>query len=157
MAIVYQYDAAGYYVGPSDDYGAAALPHNTTREPAPLANEYIPRWTGRAWEQVENHKGREGWLNGQPHKITEYGPLPEGWSDNPPEPTAEELAERRRAAIEGELDAIDRRGRRASRAAALALARGQAVDPDDLDKLAELEAQADVLRVERKRLEVGNG
>jgi len=70
----------------------------------------------------------------------------------PPEPTEEELAERRRAEIEAELDEIDRRGRRASRAVALALARGLAtgmeLDPADVDKLAELEARAEPLRAE---------
>jgi hypothetical protein len=56
---------------------------------------------------VEDHKGKDGWLNGEPHKITEYGPLPEGWSDTPPPPTAEELDAQRRADILARLAVID--------------------------------------------------
>jgi len=152
MAIVYQYDSEGYYVGPVEDYDAAALPHNATRTAPITADGFVPRFNGTGWEFVQNHKYREGYLNGRPHKITEYGPLPDGFRETPPPPTEAEMAGARRAAIAAELDGIDRRGRRASRAAALALARGQAVAQADQDKLAELEALAETLRAERARL-----
>jgi hypothetical protein len=55
----------------------------------------IPRWNGEAWEQVENHVGEKGWVNGVETEITEYGPYPEGWSDTPPPPTLEEAKEKK--------------------------------------------------------------
>jgi hypothetical protein len=83
MATIYQYDAQGYFVGGADDYGGP-LPNNSTRV-FPIVNVgYIPRWNGEAWEQVENHKGKQGYLDGKPHTVTDYGPLPAGWSDDPP-------------------------------------------------------------------------
>ena len=92
MSIVYQYDANGYFVGQCDDYGDG-MPHNCTDVKPVEKQGFIPYYNNGKWEQVENHKGLEGYLNGQPHTIKDYGPLPEGWSDTPPEPTAEEKAE----------------------------------------------------------------
>lgn len=56
------------------------------------------------WEIVEDHRGREGYVNGAAATIRTLGPLPEGWSDTPPEhePTEEEKTSMRRA----EADAI---------------------------------------------------
>jgi hypothetical protein len=59
---------------------------------------YWPRWPledpgATDWEQVEDHKGKEGYVNGERATIKDYGPLPDGWSDTPPPPTfAEALA-----------------------------------------------------------------
>lgn len=36
------------------------------------------------WDLLEDHRNREGWVNGEHVKITALGPLPEGWSDTPP-------------------------------------------------------------------------
>lgn len=88
--IAYQYNSEGYYVGMGEDYGL--LPNNATHiTPPALLEGFISRWTGTAWEQVENHVGKEGYVNGEYTIIREYGPLPEGWSDTPPPPTSEEL------------------------------------------------------------------
>ena len=87
MSIVYQYDASGYYAGEIEDYGL--LPNNATPTAPKLKGGYIPRWTGNNWEQIENHKGLDGYVDGKPFKIVEYGPLPDGWSDTPP-PSSEE-------------------------------------------------------------------
>ncbi len=38
------------------------------------------------WDFVEDHRGEEGWLNGEKAGVTALGPLPEGWSGTPPEP-----------------------------------------------------------------------
>jgi hypothetical protein len=138
---VYQYDAPGYYAGEAEDYGL--LPNNSTRTVPQIQEGYIPRWNGTAWEQVENHKEREGYLDGQPHTIKEYGPLPEGWSDTPPPPTPEELAAQRKAEILARLAAIDIDSIRPLRS----LAEGAATDYDT-DKLATLEAEAAELRAE---------
>lgn len=88
MANAHQYDASGYYAGEVDDYGL--LPNNATYTAPQQLSGYIPRWNGEAWIQVENHKGREGYVNGEPFTVKEYGPLPAGWSDTPPEKTAAE-------------------------------------------------------------------
>lgn len=95
MAKAYQYTADGYFAGEVEDYGL--LPHNATRTAPTVVDGKIPHWTGSAWEQVENHKGENGYLNGAPYTIKEYGPLPDGWSDTPPPPTAAELFDRLRS------------------------------------------------------------
>ena len=102
MATSYQYDANGYYVGAVEDYGL--LPNNATPEAPEIQEGFIPRWDGKSWEQVEDHKGREGYLNGERHTIEEYGPLPDGWSDTPPPPTPEEEQRQFTAAIQQRLD-----------------------------------------------------
>jgi hypothetical protein len=142
MATAYQYDSAGYFAGTSEDYGL--LPNNATHTPAPEAQEgYIARWTGTAWEQVENHKGEQGYLDGKPHTINAYGPYPAGWSVTPPSPTLEELAAQRRAEILSRLTEIDAASVRSLRA----IAQGVAVQADH-DKLAALDAEAAGLRTE---------
>lgn len=92
MAKCYQYTADGYYAGEAEDSGL--LPNNATRTIPTLVDGKVPRWTGKKWEQVEDHKGKSGYINGQPHEVKEYGPLPEGWSDTPPAP---ELADAKAA------------------------------------------------------------
>ena len=47
-----------------------------------------------AWVTVEDHRGKHGWIDGEPITITRVGPLPVGWSDAAPEP-AYTLAEAR--------------------------------------------------------------
>ncbi len=37
------------------------------------------------WVNIEDHKGEEGYLNGESYTIKDYGPYPEGWSSAPPE------------------------------------------------------------------------
>lgn len=97
MAKCYQYNAEGYYAGEAEDYGL--LPNNATRTAPVLKEGFVPRWTGKKWEQVENHKGKNGYVNGQPNEIKEYGPLPEGWSDTPPLPALAEVQAIKRAEI----------------------------------------------------------
>ena len=77
------------------------------------------QWPGEmdgAWTYFESHRGKKGWLNGVPHTITEHGPLPEGWSDEPPPPTDDEIAASRIMEIHAELDNIDRHSVRPLRA-----------------------------------------
>jgi hypothetical protein len=141
MSKCYQYTADGYFAGEAEDYGF--LPHNATHVAPTPQDGHIPHWTGSAWEQVKDHKGKEGWLDGKPHTIKEYGPLPDGWSDTPPPPTPEELAERRRAEILARLAEIDAASVRPLRA----IAQGEGTD-FDRDKLAALDAEAVELRAE---------
>ncbi len=103
MAKAYQYDASGYFAGEVEDYGL--LPNNAISTAPQDREGFIPRWTGEAWEQVEDHKGREGYVDGKPHTVKEYGPLPDGWSDTPPEPTLDEAVAAKCAEIHAGYDA----------------------------------------------------
>lgn len=103
MALAYQYDASGYFAGEAEDYGL--LPNNATSTAPQKREGFIPRWTGEAWEQVEDHKGREGYVDGKPHTVKEYGPLPDGWSDTPPEPTFDEAVAAKCVEIHAGYDA----------------------------------------------------
>lgn len=87
MAIVYTYNTDGYYNSTMDDYGFT-MPNSTPIKPD-FIDGYIPKWNGESWDQVENHVGKHGYVNGVPTIITEYGPLPDGWSDTPPPPPLE--------------------------------------------------------------------
>ena len=103
MAIAYQYDAQGYFVGAMEDYGF--LPNNSTHKKPAEKDGYIPRWTGKAWTHVENHKGEEGYVNGEHFKMETYGKLPEGFSkelDTTPK-TPEAAAEQRIQEINAEV------------------------------------------------------
>ncbi len=104
MATAYQYDASGYFADEIDDYGGP-LPNNATRTAPQHQDGYIPRWTGTAWEQVEDHKGEEGYVGGKPHTIKEYGPYPDGWSTTPPPPTLEEARAAKLEVIDAETSA----------------------------------------------------
>lgn len=106
MAKAYQYYLPeGYYAGSVEDRGL--LPGNSTYDAPDIIEGYIPRWTGSAWEQVEDHKGEEGYLDGQPHTIKDYGPVPDCWSTTPPPPTTEEKAAQMRAQRDGLIAGTD--------------------------------------------------
>lgn len=104
MPKCYQYTADGYYAGEAEDYGL--LPNNATRTVPTIVEGFVPRWTGKNWEQVEDHKGKSGYVNGVPTEIKEYGPLPDGWSDTPPAPTIEELFDMLRSFRDGHISAV---------------------------------------------------
>lgn len=87
MAIAYQYDASGYFIGENEDYGL--LPNNATYTVPEVKSGYIPCWQGEKWQQIEDHKGEEGYVHGEPFTIKEYGPLPDGWTKTPPPPSLE--------------------------------------------------------------------
>jgi hypothetical protein len=104
MAECYQYNAAGYFAGETDDYGGP-LPNNATRIAPHEQEGHVPRWSGSAWEQVENHMGEAGYVHGAPFTIKDYGPYPEGWSATPPPPTLEEARAAKSAEIVSGADA----------------------------------------------------
>lgn len=59
---VYQYDAKGYYVGISDDYGGN-MPHNCTSAEPPAAKEkYRRKWNSSKWvqEAIPKPEAEEG-------------------------------------------------------------------------------------------------
>jgi hypothetical protein len=82
MAIktVYQHDADGYYVGEDKSYDGG-LPANAVWVKPVIKAGFISHWTGTAWEQVEDHRGKRGFVSGQLVDIKEPGPLPAGWSE----------------------------------------------------------------------------
>ena len=82
MPKCYQYTADGYYAGEAEDYGL--LPNNATRTVPTIVEGFVPLWTGKNWEQVEDHK---------------CGPLPDGWSDTPPPPALDEAKAAKQAEI----------------------------------------------------------
>lgn len=81
--------------------------HATTQAPPEAGQGLAAVWQGGAWAQVEDHRGRQGWLDGQPATITELGPLPAGWADAAPEPDAAALAAQVRAERDARLAACD--------------------------------------------------
>ena len=83
MSTVYQYDCNAYFLGETKAYNGR-MPHNCTALKPVLQEGFVPCWNGSQWEQVENHKGLEGYLNGEPYTIKDYGPLPEGFSVTDP-------------------------------------------------------------------------
>ena len=104
MPKYYQYTADGYFAGEVDDYGI--LPNNATHMTPTVVEGFVSRWTGKNWEQVEDHKGKSGYVNGGPYEIKEYGPLPEGWSETPPPPTTEELFTRLRDQRDAHINSV---------------------------------------------------
>lgn len=81
--------------------------HATTLAPPAAPQGLAAVWSGAAWTLAEDHRGRRGWVNGQPFTVTDLGPLPGGWSDTAPEPTPEELAALVRAERDARLVACD--------------------------------------------------
>ncbi|MDY0258514.1 MAG: tail fiber assembly protein [Desulfovibrio sp.] len=63
------------------------------------------------WVEIEDHRGKSGYVNDEPFLIQDFGPLPEGWSDTPPLPPpliVEELFERLRNERNARVTATDK-------------------------------------------------
>lgn len=145
MATAYQYDASGYFAGEIEDYGL--LPSNATYIAPDIQEGCIACWTGKNWEQSENHKGENGYIDNKPHTITQYGAYPKGWSTTPPPKTEAELKEERRDAIFTRLAGIDEASIRPLRA----VAQGEGTKTDK-EKLADFDAEVQKLRKELSTL-----
>jgi len=152
---VYSYHpTTGEYMGetvasPSPlEPGKYLHPANTTEVEPPGADECEAAvWNGENWHVVDDFRGRKGYINGIETVIKTLGPLPDGWSDEPPEPTPEEKEAERKAGIYARLAEIDQASIRPLRA----IAKGTATD-DDRAVLAKLEVDA---VKERDKLKVG--
>jgi len=115
MKTVYSFcPKTGEYIGttttdPSPlEPGEYLFPARTTETPPPDAGENERAvWDGQAWHIVEDHRGKKGCLDGVEHEITELGPLPETWSETPPEPTEAEKRESEHQQIIAELNSLD--------------------------------------------------
>lgn len=128
------------------------MPPNATTVKPEIKQGYAPVWNGKAWKQVEDHRGEKGWLNSEPVEIKELGPLPDGFSTEKPEPTEEEKKAIRKQEILSELDRIDRASSRSLRAILTAQAAGTEPAQADVQMLATYEAEAVALREELKAL-----
>lgn len=83
-------------------------PANALRgETPPTARPgFHPAEQNGRWIEIEDHRGRNGYVNGQPHEIESFGPPPDGWSETLPPPTPEELARIEYGTALSESDAI---------------------------------------------------
>ena len=62
---------------------------------------------GDGWVMTVDHRGKEGWVDGKAVRIDAVGPLPEGWSEEPPElPDNRPPAEKRQDAYTMEADPL---------------------------------------------------
>lgn len=109
------FDATGAYVMTTEAYAEATPPPDALR----IAPDFAEgRWpvinaTGDGWELVPDHRGKEGYIDGEPAKITALGPLPDGWSDAPPPRvlTLDEAKSAKKSAIDANTNRIrDRDG-----------------------------------------------
>lgn len=100
----YVYDpASGEYLGPVElvenpeepgkYLGGGPWSLDTPPQGAPTPGHVFQVNAARdGWDIVQDHRGREGYVDGKPATIGTLGPLPVGWSDTAPEyqPTEEE-------------------------------------------------------------------
>lgn len=80
------FDDAGAYTFSTPAYAATAAAPNATRIALPdIPEGYWPVFDGESWRLMEDHRGGKGWLDGESATIVALGPLPNSWSDTPPE------------------------------------------------------------------------
>ena len=158
---VYSYDSqTGEYLGETTahesprELGKYLIPANATETAPPKTGEHeTAMWDGKAWQVVEDWRGRDGYINGEPTTIEALGPLPAGWSDTPPEPSEKEKAEMRKGEILAKLSTLDAQSIRPTREIAEAAIKGEVPPQRALDELAKIEGKAEDLRFELKDLE----
>lgn len=60
-------------------------PVNALRGETPAVTPgFWPGEQGGEWVDIEDHRGEEGYVNGESFTIADFGPYPEGWSAAPP-------------------------------------------------------------------------
>ena len=110
MPIAHRYTLPdGDYYASFDDKGFT--PGNSTYVEPEFIPGFHPRWPvndpdATAWIQVEDHRGKEGYIGSTPHTIKELGPLPAGWSVFPEYSESEDDAAAR-VYVLGQLAALD--------------------------------------------------
>jgi hypothetical protein len=142
MAIVAQTDSNGYFIGLEEDYGEDMPAGCVSKLPEDRAG-FVARWIENEndWEYIEDHRGIEGYIKGEPFTIKEPGPLPEGFTVEYVDPRSPE--EIRSTEIKARLNQIDNLTIRPLRAKLAGKATA-----DDEKKLGELEDEAEALRAE---------
>lgn len=112
---VYNYDpTTGEYTGENIanesplEPGVYLIPAHSTEIAPPETSEHEAAvWNGTTWEVVEDWRGREGYVNGEPTTIKELGALADGWSDTSPEPSESDKLIIELGQIDDELRALD--------------------------------------------------
>ncbi len=84
------------------------LPANGYIDAPSISDGCVAKRVNGAWVNVENHIGEQGYINGVPAEVKEYGPLPDGWSTTHSAPTAEQLFSVLRASRDARLAATDK-------------------------------------------------
>ena len=108
--ILYLYDAEGWLTGQREAQEHPAAPGEYLTDvlggtllppPESVPALHAPRFDAvlMEWSLQEDHFGREGWLDGQPHTIAAHGPPPDGWTEEEPAPPAPTHAEVRAATL----------------------------------------------------------
>jgi hypothetical protein len=155
----YYYDK-GHQLRPFTHQGLAnpgSLPPDGAVRTAPpvYGQGKWPGFNGSSWTLIDDHRGESGYVDGQPYKITDFGPYPPGWTSSPPPPTEAEVKASAKAALLSSLDGLDRKSTRSLRAVEALRARianGEAGLEDDLAAeltfLSNLESQAVAKRAE---------
>lgn len=145
---VYQTDDLGFLIGVTQadpdplNEGQWLLPGGCVNEvPPPAGDMQIARWTSSGWVLVADNRGQTYWTaDGARHVILQPGiDFPAGALSTDPGPTAEQVADRRRADIKEQLVSLDVKKIRAITDALL---------DGDTTRLAALELQAQALRNE---------
>ena len=153
MGINYYFDAADPlrpYTYSLEANPASLPPVDATRIAPQMKDGFRPCWDGEKWIQVEDFRGRKGWLGREELTIGNLGPLPDGWSDEPPEPTPQEKSIARSEAIKAELLNLDLASIRPLRGI------GNGEDAvEDHTRLVESRKKAEALRGELRQLEGG--
>ncbi len=156
---VYSYDpATGEYIGETIAHesplekGVYLIPaYATETAPAEPSEHEATVWIDGKWTIVEDWRGCEGYANGEPTVIETLGPLPEGWSETPPEPSLDELQAAKIAEIRAAALDKGRAGASIIGSVAPYLAYKMALTPDDVAylKLANdiAKAEADMLGI----------
>ena len=91
---------------PPNEWVALPADATTLQPPASLAGfARVLNLAGDVWEHVEDHRGKAGYVEGQPHTVRDLGPLPAGWSDTAPEVPLVRVKATKRAEITAGHDA----------------------------------------------------
>ena len=109
--LVYKYDEKGLFVGAEETEldpleselqgkDIYLLPPNATFDKPESKDGFAPVWDGEKWKNVEDHRGTKYWMPEDKHgsparEMKELGALPDGALLTEPEPTFEELKERK--------------------------------------------------------------
>jgi hypothetical protein len=68
-------------------------PENAVQIRPEIITDYRPVWNGKAWVQTEDHRKKTIYKDNDSQTVTWLGPIPEGWSFDPPpapDPSLEE-------------------------------------------------------------------
>ena len=106
---IYYFDEDGIFLGTFEGLAGGLPPDNGTYtappSPVPEGNAWKINDSRDGWIQIEDHRGREGYVDGEWLRIEKAGPLPGEWSDEPPIPADTRTSmEKRRNAYMTEAD-----------------------------------------------------